>query len=137
MVLAAVALGMVIWYVATVDSVPEEVTADRWFLVGVVVAGIVIMVITTARYRVRYSPSPQDGLILGGWIVGSLAVPLSLFAWGDAPASLSVHLSEAVGAAAFVGWLAFGLCAVAILLAERRKRSSVEVQDDRRDQINH
>jgi hypothetical protein len=133
-----VALGTVIWGFATIDSVPEEVTADRWFLVGVVVAGVVIMVMITARYRLRYSPSPQDGLIKAGWIVGSLAVPLSLFAWGDDPhMTFSVHLSEAVGAAAVVGWLAFGLCAVAILLAERRKRSSVEVQDDRRDLINH
>ncbi len=67
-----------------------------------------------------------------------LAVPLSLFAWGDDPhMSFSGHLSAAAGAAALMGWLALGLCAVAILLAERRKRSSVEVQDDRRDQINH
>lgn len=135
---AAVALGTAIWTLATGDSVPGEVPAESWFLVGVVMVGIVTMVITTVRYRERYRPSPQGGLIVAGWIVAALAGQLSLFAWGDDPhMSFAEHLTAAAEGAAVAGWLAFGLCAVAILRAVRRTPASVEVQDDESDLIDH
>lgn len=127
LIFAVVTLAMTSWYVSTVDSVPDTVTWDRWLLVGVVVAGFVVMAITTYRYLVRYSPSGEGRFIVAGWIVAALAVPLSLFAWGDDPLmTFSVHLSEAAGAAALVGWLAFGLCAAAILLAAWRHPAYIE-----------
>jgi hypothetical protein len=135
---AAVALGLAVWGLATGEAEAEEVSADRWFLVGVVMAGIINMVITTVRYGLRYSPSPQDGLIVIGWVLAALEVLLSLFAWGDDPhMSFSAHLSAAAGAAALTGWLAFGLGGVAILLAQPRKHSSGEVEDGASSLINH
>lgn len=127
LVLASVTLAMISRYVATVDSVPDAVTWDRWLLVGVVAARSAVMAITTYRYRVGYSPSREGRLITAAWIVAALAVPLSLFAWGDSPEmTFSVHLSEAAGAAALVGWLAFVLCAIAILLAAWRRPATIE-----------
>lgn len=126
-VFATVTLAMASWYIATVDSIPDTVPWDRWLLVGVVIGGVVVMAVTSYRYFTRYSPSRESGLVTAGWIVAALAVPLSLFAWGDDPhMAFSVHLSEAAGAAALVGWLAFGLCAAAILLAAQRHPSSTE-----------
>jgi hypothetical protein len=137
LVLAAAALGMATWCLAAAGPVPEEVTVARWLLVGVVAVGMLIMAMTTVRYRMRYSPSRRGGLIVGGWIVGLVAAQLSLFAWGDAPASLAVHLSQAASAAALAGSPAFGLCAAAILLAERHEASSGGVQDDSRIPVSH